>query len=794
VRETEHSPAQNQLDDGWRIAINGFHPLQERAAESLHALGNGYIGSRASLPEGNPASSPGTFVAGVFDSVSPTGTITEIARAPDCLCLQITIAGETIVMDLGDVLDHQRQLDLWRGIWTRHWRHCDKTGRITVLHFTHFFSLADQHALLQRLEITPENYTADITVEALIDGRHTFQSDGHSGLLLSDQGAPRRVARPDSQQKKHSHPALALRMQSSGISMAFASAMILEPTPVTEPLTFQRDAVVGHVWSWQAQYGRTYHMDRLVSVYTSRDCAAPEVAVQTHIDHLVKVGRDRVLAAHEQAWSQRWGSAGIELEGDEPIAKALHLAAYHLISSANAEDEHVSIGARGLTGQAYGGHVFWDTEIFMLPFFLCTNPPAARALLMYRFHTLPAARAKARRMGYRGALYAWESADSGEEATPAELTLPGGEVRPVLCGEMEHHISADVAYAVWRYWCATGDDDFFIQAGAEILLETARFWASRAAAGEGDSFRIRGVIGPDEYHEDVDDNAYTNLMARWNLIHGQKTAEMLARHWPSDWRELSERLGIETGEVEGWQNIARGLVVLLEDESGIIEQFEGYHALEEIDLASLGPRTIPADMILGQQGIGRTKVIKQADVLMALSLLWNEFPKRIHEANFHHYEPRTAHGSSLSPGVHALFAARLGELGRAERYLRQTAAIDLDDQMANAAGGVHMAALGSLWQAVVVGFAGVELLDDRLAVCPSLAPRWRRLGIPLCWRGRRIYLDLHSSPRSSEIALVSGPPLLAATDGQVTSRLATADPIRVEKLGQRWELIEEAEK
>jgi trehalose/maltose hydrolase-like predicted phosphorylase len=428
----------------------------------------------------------------------------------------------------------------------------------------------------------------------------------------------------------------------------------------------------------------------------------------------------------------------------------------------------------------------------MLPFFVCTDPAAARALLMYRFHTLSAARAKASRLGYRGALYAWESTDTGEEATPADVILPSGEIIHIYCGFIEHHISADVAYAVWQYWRATGDDDFFTAAGAEIMLETARFWASRATAEDDRRYHIRGVIGPDEYHEAVDDNAYTNLMAGWNLQRGRETAKLIEERWPVAWAELSGRLGLTADEVETWSQIATGLVNGPDAEGGLIEQFAGYHKLEDVDLAAYEPRSMPMDMLLGHDRILQTKVIKQADVVMALCLLWDEFSPQVREANFRYYEPRTGHGSSLSPGVHALVAARLGNLGLAERYLRQTAAIDLDDQLANAAGGVHMAALGSLWQAVVFGFAGVELLDDRLVLCPRLPLRWRRLGIPICWRGRQLYFDLRNDPPSVEVSLESGDPLVLKQEGETDQRLTTAKPLCTDAFSRRWELREEA--
>jgi trehalose/maltose hydrolase-like predicted phosphorylase/nucleotide-binding universal stress UspA family protein len=361
-----------------------------------------------------------------------------------------------------------------------------------------------------------------------------------------------------------------------------------------------------------------------------------------------------ITARHRDAWLARWKASDVRIEGDPFAQRALRLAIYHLSSAANPEDERVSIGARGLSGTAYQGHVFWDTDIFMLPFFTLTYPEAARALVMYRYHTLAGARAKAARLGYRGALYAWESTDSGEEVTPAFVVAPDGEVIRILTGEQEQHISADVAFGVWKYWEATGDERFLLQAGAEILIETARFWASRAAREEDGRYHIRGVIGPDEYHETVDDNAYTNGLAQWNLEIGREATSLVAERWPEQWRLLSRRLGLEPEEPREWLRVARDLYTGFHEQTGLFEQFHGYFGLEEIDLAAFASRIAPMDVLLGRERIQRSKIIKQADVVMLVYLLWERLPLDVRRANFEYYEPRCGHGSSLSPAIHAL--------------------------------------------------------------------------------------------------------------------------------------------
>jgi trehalose/maltose hydrolase-like predicted phosphorylase len=460
-----------------------------------------------------------------------------------------------------------------------------------------------------------------------------------------------------------------------------------------------------------------------------------------------------VLATHETAWNARWNAGEIVIEGDDESQQALRFAVYHLTSAANPEDDRVSIGARALTGDAYLGHVFWDTEIYLLPFYTSVWPEAARALLMYRFHTLPGARAKAAHFGFKGALYAWESADTGMETTPERVVLSDGGVVEILTGKMEHHISADIAYAVWQYWRATGDDIFFLRAGAEILLETARFWASRTVADADGRRHIRHVIGPDEYHDDVDDNAFTNVMARWNIARALEALGLLHARWPDEAAALREKLALGDDELADWRDAIARIVIGLNPTTGIYEQFAGFHALERLDLAAYADRTVPIDVVIGRERTQRSQVVKQADVVALMALLPEEFPGAMAEKNFRHYEQLCAHGSSLSAGMHALVAARLGDTEMALRYLREAAATDLDLDP-NSAGGVRIAGLGAMWQAVIRGFAGLDLAGETLGIAPGLPPQWRSLSFRVCWRGRCVAIRV--AGRSVQATLTNG--------------------------------------
>jgi len=680
-------PATPERDPAWVMIEEGFPRAREHEIESLFAIGNGLVGSRASLAEGSSMSSPATFLAGAF--VTRPGAV-ELARLPDWARWSAAVDGNPLRLDEGEILEHRRILDLRQGILWRHWRQRDRAGRITRLEEMRLASLADRRLLLQSVAITPENYGGVITIEV----------EALSGA--TPLAAVTRIEDPE--------------------------ARAAAPSPIA-PAATER-------WTLDVELGRTHRVDRIARVRRSPE---PEDLADQGPGALALA-----VDAHRAAWRTRWDASDVAIDGDPEAQRAIRFAVYHLLSAANPDDDHVSIGARALTGAAYRGHVFWDTEIFMLPFFVLTWPEVARALLGYRYHTLPAARARAARAGHRGALYAWESTDTGDDVTPSRVIAPTGEIIQIRNGEEEQHISADVAHAVWRYWQATSDQRFLVDAGAEILIETARFWASRARPEADGRYHIRRVIGPDEYHESVDDDAYTNGMAQWNLEIAVEAVALLAARWPDRWRELSRRLAVSGDEPGDWRRIAEAMYLGLDPRTGVFEQFQGYFALENIDLRAHEPRTAPIDVLLGRERIQRSQIIKQPDVVMLLYLLGDRFSAAIRSANFRYYEPRTSHGSSLSPPIHAAVAAQLGDVELAASYFRQTAEIDLANRMGNAAGGVHAAALGGLWQAVVFGFAGLTLSEEGPRVHPRLPAGWRAARFAIQWRGTRVPFEVTS--------------------------------------------------
>ena len=743
-------------DSSWVLTHEGYNVLTENAVESRFALGNGFLGMRASRPVSRGptwvswlghirwASWPRCYVAGLFDRPNTVPPVPALVPVADWSRVTLVLDGNPQLLLDGEFLASVRQLDMRRGILLSDLSYRAHAGITICSGELRLVSLADRAVALQLLRFSLDRDGIDVTLEA---------NFAMAGMGMEPLQLDRDVC--------------AWRTEGSGKAVAMAGSITLRADG--RPLVPERSFSLRWIWRWRSVAGQELELDRLVTVARSdRWADDPALVAADAMARGRALGWRGVLAAHETAWRQHWDASDVIIEGDDKVQEAVRFAVYHLTSAANPEDECVSVGARGLTGDAYFGHVFWDTEIYLLPFYVAVWPEAARALLMYRYHTLPGARAKADAMGYKGALYAWESADTGEETTPERVIGADGTPVEILTGRMEHHISADVAYAVWQYWRFTRDDDFFLRAGAEMLLETARFWASRAVAEADGKRHIRHVIGPDEYHEDVDDNAFTNVMARWNIGRGLETMDLLRESWPNHAAALREKLALGDDELADWRDAIARIVTGLDAATGIYEQFAGYHKLEQLDLSLYADRKMPIDVVIGPERTQRSQVVKQADVVALIALLPDEFPGAAAKANFRHYEPRCAHGSSLSAGIHALVAARLGETETALRFLRQAAIADLELDP-NSAGGIRIAGLGGLWQAIILGFAGLDLKSDMLGIDPRLPPHWRSLSFRVCWRGRSVAIRI--AGKTAQATLVDGEGMeirIAGTRGKLT--------------------------
>jgi trehalose/maltose hydrolase-like predicted phosphorylase len=470
-------------------------------------------------------------------------------------------------------------------------------------------------------------------------------------------------------------------------------------------------------------------------------------------------GFERLLTEHRAAWARRWETADIRIEGDDELQQAVRFALFHLMASV-ADSGEAAVGARGLSGPAYRGHVFWDTDVFVLPFLAATHPAAARAMLEYRLRRLPDALEAARALGRRGARIPWESARHGFDVTPSHALNHAGQIVPIRTGELEEHIVADVAWAASSYLDWTADAAFAAGPAQQLFVETARYWASRIRVdGRGDA-HIYGAIGPDEYHEPVDDNAFTNVMARWNL----RRAALVGTAEVSD------------DERRTWLKLAEALVDGYDAATGVYEQFAGYFGLEPLLIAELAPRRpIAAELLLGPERVHGSQVLKQADVLMLHHLVPDETAPGSLLPNLAYYEPRTAHGSSLSPAIHAALFARAGRLDEAVETLRLATRLDLDDLTGSTAGGLHLATMGGVWQALAFGFAGVRPRGRMLELDPRLPEQWSALELRLAVRGSPVRIRIE--PDTVDVL------------GDVPVRITGLEGRRFRHSSGRWEVV-----
>ncbi|MEV6769505.1 glycosyl hydrolase family 65 protein [Nocardia sp. NPDC051030] len=454
-------------------------------------------------------------------------------------------------------------------------------------------------------------------------------------------------------------------------------------------------------------------------------------------------GFDGLLSAQRRVWARRWATAGIDLPDDPDTELAVRFALFQLWSNADAHGES-AIGARGISGAGYLGHVFWDMDAFVLPAMVSLDPEAAEAMVAYRLRRLNAARERARAEGYAGARFPWESAADGTDVTPRSGFLGGTEV-PILTGTREEHITADVAWAADHYAEWTGRPKFATTTARELLTATARYWASRMRVDARGRAHLEQIIGPDEYHESVDDNAYTNVMARWNLRRAAR---------------LEPRNAAEADEFAAWRALADQIVDQLHPD-GRYEQFSGYFGLEPLMAAEVTRPPVAADVLLGQARVAGSQLIKQPDVLMLHHLIPDEVAPGSLVPNLDFYAPRTTHGSSLSTAIMAALLARAGRPDEAVETLRPALRLDLDDRSGSTASGLHMATLGGVWQAMLNGFGGVRVRDGVLAVAPVLPDRWPRLGLAFRCLGRSVRLDIE---RAGVRIRVDGPLPVAVGD------------------------------
>jgi kojibiose phosphorylase len=709
----------------WTISEDSFDPRGLRHQETIFTLGNGYLSTRGAFEEGYPDDHRATFMHGVFDAAPII--FTELANAPDWLPLTIHLNGDRFSMDTGTVGSFHRALDLRTGVVTRTVRWRSPSDLRATLTFERFASLANEHLLLLRCTVTPD-FSGTVEFRAGLNGN--MDNEGLAHWRWRGQGRRDDVAY--------------LRNQTRQSGIELVSAMSLRGSAGRD--LWDVENAPTWVVRVEAMPGQTVTAEKIVAIYTSRD-ADPAALVDKAVNDVNQcAGWSTAHQANASAWADEWARTDVVIEGDDEAQLAIRFNLFQMLIAAPRHDDRVNIGAKTLSGFGYRGHAFWDTDIFMLPLFTYTLPHIAKNLLNYRYHTLPAARAKAKAKGFAGAQFAWESADTGEEVTPTWVPHFADKTKLVRIwtGDIEIHISADIAYAAHQYWQLTSDDAWFIEKGAELVLDTAKFWAVRAEwNADTGCYEYNDVIGPDEYHDHVDNNAFTNRMAQWNLQTALDTLDWLQTHAPAKAEALSNKLQLDSQTLAHWRDVIEKMYLPVASD-GLIEQFEGYFQRKDIDLAALEPRAVSAQAYFGIEGCNETQILKQPDVLMMQYLLRDHYSDEAVRVNYAYYAPRTDHtyGSSLGPSIMAIMACEVGRPDDAYEHFIRAARADLRDVRGNARDGIHAASAAGTWQSVVFGFGGLRVTPEGWTTHPCLPHHWKRLAFKFFHRGKLQEVDL----------------------------------------------------
>ncbi len=717
----------------WRVVESAFDPAELQHKGTVFTIGNGNFCVRGCFEEGYPGENGASFMHRVWDDMPLN--FTELANLPRWWGVDIWVNDVRFRLDRGTVQGYRRCLDLRTGVLARtvRWQPA-ADGPVMDFRFERFVSLADAHRAAVDVKITVIEGHADLRVRTGID----VHVD-NTGLIHWDLVGQEMT--PDA-------AAVRVQTRATGLDLAVAMAVNLSGSVPWQSNACDADGQPSIERRASLQAGDTLGIQKFVAIVPGLDALDPLAGALSAARQGQAEGYAAWRAANAAEWATAWDSTDVIIEGDSEAQLALRYNIFQLMIAAPRYTDRASIGAKTLSGFGYRHHAFWDTEIFMLPMFSYTQPALARNMLMYRWHTLPAAREKARSNGYQGAQFPWESAGDGREVTPTWVphpTDPKQAIR-IWTGDIEIHITADVAYGVMQYWRVTGDDGFMAEQGAEIVLDGASFWASAAALEEDGHYHYRNVIGPDEYHDRIDDNFFTNYMAKWHLETALEVLAWLKQEHPDRAAALIAALDLRASRLAHWADVILNMHLPVDAQTGLVEQFAGYFGLTDADQAVLRDpqRTRSMQSLLDIEGCAATQNLKQPDVLMLQYLLPERFSPEQVRANYEYYDPRTDHefGSSLGPSISAIMACRMGACDQGYQHFLRAARADLLDVRHNAGDGIHGASAGGLWQAVVFGFAGLRVTDRGWKTHPMLPHGWTRLAFKFYHRGKLEGVDI----------------------------------------------------
>lgn len=697
----------------WILREEQFTAENIAACGNRYFCGNGYLGIRGTLEEYGKEQLAAVNLAGIYDKVGDGWR--EPLNAPNPLYTRIKVDGVLLSLPETEPERHVQEVDYRHGLVKRMTVYKVQRGTITV-EAERFAHMQKKHLVCMRYKVTTD-FHADVEVLTGIDADVWDINGPHYDAIELRAGGSMLLVNAVTHEKKDK----------------VAVAEQYGTKACHELKNKEEEKKVLHRISYVSDVNEPVVIEKRMTVYTTNDVADPKAAAEEELLNAAGEEYDTLRREHMDAWEALWNCAEVEIEGDETAEQAINYSLYHLMSIAPSHSRSQSIPARGLSGQTYKGAVFWDTEMFMLDFFLNTNPAVAKTLLRYRIDTLPGARKKAESYGYEGAFYAWESQEGGFDACSDYNVTDVFTGRPMRTyfKDKQIHISAAIVYGIMRYVEMTGDGSLLAEGGAKTIVECAKFYDSLLVKRvHGEKYELWDVIGPDEYHERVNNNGYTNRMAKFVL---EQAAELLrdgaggnpvADLEEYDREELAERF---------WQD-AQNLYLQKPDEDGVIEQFDGYRKLEDIPLEAVRARLLnEKEYWGGAYGVAAdTRIIKQADVVTWLVMFPEDFPEEIKWKNWCYYEPRTEHGSSLSACMYSILACVCGRPVEAYPFFLKSAQADMKGggkEWAGAVyiGGTHPAAAGGAYMTVVKGFGGVYTENGKIKAKPQLPPGWRKL-------------------------------------------------------------------
>ena len=707
--------------ESWLIREKGWDQGRQSHYEAIMSLGNGRLGSRAALEECPQGAMPGTFLAGVFDTAG--SIVDDLVNLPNPFELRIFVDGQKLSVEAMKVVAHERTLDMRRGLLLRRTVFGKGLGGRIELRTARFVSRADPGTAVLRAWITALDGDARITV-AGDTGYGVFNTEADW------EGPKRHFAITDLRTGRVSS-FMELKTLETGLRVGYAWTTLLGTRTAENPASTRT----------RLRKGSTLCITKITHCLPAPAGKPAELrkACTRGLARILRRGVPATLADHERAWAELWDVSNISIARVPDVEKALRFNVYHLLICGTDRGAPAGIGAKSLTGEGYRGHSFWDTEIYSLPFYTLNHPGMARQLVRYRLDRLDAARTNARINGYRGALFPWESGLAGSESTPL---FPDGKGGLVIfkSGMFEHHITADVAIGLVNYLTATGDTELPESRALELLAETARFWASRVILNRRTgNWEIRNVIGPDEYHVPVNNNAFTNFAARWNL---ETAADQLAdfrERNPGQAGRLFSRLRLSGMEITGWRRIAERISGTDPERHGaVIEQFDGYFNLPHVPLPARAKSGMPVwPKGINEDNACKTQLIKQADVVTLMLLFPDRFTREQKMKSFAFYENRTLHISSLSACTYAMAGLEFGVPDRAMKYFLVSLYTDLNG-FQETAKGIHTACCGGNWQTAVRGFGGAAVREGVLCIDPRVPREWGAMRYSLRWKGNLV--------------------------------------------------------